>query len=41
MSYQVSTEDAIRNAGRLMKEGGAQSVKIEGFHPEIIKNGIY
>ena len=30
MSYQVSTEDALRNAGRLLKEGGAQSVKLEG-----------
>ena len=30
MSYQVSNEDAIRNAGRLLKEGGCQSVKLEG-----------
>ncbi len=30
MSYQVSAEDALRNAGRLLKEGGAQSVKLEG-----------
>jgi 3-methyl-2-oxobutanoate hydroxymethyltransferase len=30
MSYQVSVEDAVRNAGRLVKEGGAQSVKLEG-----------
>ncbi len=30
MSYQASVEDAVRNAGRLVKEGGAQSVKLEG-----------
>src|SRR5439155_1211235 len=30
MSYQMSREDALRNAGRLLKEGGAQSVKLEG-----------
>jgi 3-methyl-2-oxobutanoate hydroxymethyltransferase len=30
MSYQTSREDALRNAGRLLKEGGAQSVKLEG-----------
>ncbi len=30
MSYQVSVEDAARNAGRLMQEGGANAVKLEG-----------
>jgi 3-methyl-2-oxobutanoate hydroxymethyltransferase len=30
MSYQVSVEEALRNAGRLIKEGAAQSVKLEG-----------
>ena len=30
MSYQTSIEDAVRNAGRLVKEGFAQSVKLEG-----------
>lgn len=30
MSYQASPEDAVRNAGRLLKEGGAEAVKLEG-----------
>ncbi len=30
MSYQASQEEAVRNAGRFLKEGGAQAVKIEG-----------
>ena len=30
MTYQVSMAEALRNAGRLMQEGGAAAVKIEG-----------
>ena len=30
MSYQVSVEEAVYNAGRLIKEGGCQAVKLEG-----------
>jgi 3-methyl-2-oxobutanoate hydroxymethyltransferase len=30
MSYQVSVEDGVRNAGRLIQEAGAHAVKLEG-----------
>jgi 3-methyl-2-oxobutanoate hydroxymethyltransferase len=30
MSYQANPDDAVRNAGRLLQEGGANAVKFEG-----------
>ena len=30
MSYQVSPADAVRNAGRIIKETGADAIKLEG-----------
>jgi 3-methyl-2-oxobutanoate hydroxymethyltransferase len=30
LSYQVDAKDAVRNAGRFLKEAGADSVKLEG-----------
>jgi 3-methyl-2-oxobutanoate hydroxymethyltransferase len=30
MSYQINSEDAKRNAGRMIKESGAEAVKLEG-----------
>ena len=30
LSYQSSVEEAIKNAGRFIKEGGASAIKIEG-----------
>jgi 3-methyl-2-oxobutanoate hydroxymethyltransferase len=30
LSYQVSPSEAVVNAGRMIKEGGAQAVKLEG-----------
>src|SRR5437867_4237061 len=30
LTYQLTTEQALRNAGRLLQEGGAHAVKLEG-----------
>jgi len=46
MSYNTSVREAIQNAGRLMKEGGCEAIKLEGgvdFAPTIqaiVKAGI-
>ena len=39
MSYQTSPEDALRAAGQLMKQGGAEAIKLEGGaqHAELIR----
>ncbi|MBX3462491.1 MAG: 3-methyl-2-oxobutanoate hydroxymethyltransferase [Planctomycetes bacterium] len=33
LSYQIGPEDALRNAGRLLKEGRVEAVKLEGGAP--------
>lgn len=35
LSYQVSTEDAVRNAGRFLQEAGMDAVKLEGGRERI------
>jgi 3-methyl-2-oxobutanoate hydroxymethyltransferase len=36
LSYQISPEVAIASAGRIIKETGAQAVKLEGGHPAMV-----
>lgn len=36
MSYQASPDDAVANAGRLLSQGGASAVKVEGASPEVL-----
>lgn len=33
LSYQISPEQAMLHAGKVMKETGAQAIKLEGGHP--------
>jgi len=37
LSYQVSDQEAVRNGGRFVKEGGADAVKLEGGGPSIAR----
>ena len=30
LTYQINSEDALRNAGRIIQETGAQGLKLEG-----------
>jgi 3-methyl-2-oxobutanoate hydroxymethyltransferase len=36
MSFQAAIEDGVRNAGRLIKEGGAHAVKLEGAQFDLV-----
>ena len=36
LSYQVSTEEAMRSAGRILKETNAQGIKLEGGYPDMV-----
>ena len=42
MSYQVSIEQGLTNAGRLMKEGGCHAIKLEGgaAHAELVRRMV-
>ena len=35
LSFHISKEDTLRNAGRLVREGGAEAVKLEGGHRRV------
>lgn len=37
LTYQVSPEEALRNAGRVLQETGAQAVKVEGGSEELAR----
>jgi len=37
LSYQVSTEEAMRSAGRIFKETEAKGIKLEGGYPDMVK----
>lgn len=37
LSYHTGPDDAVRNAGRFIAEGGAQAVKVEGAHPKVLE----
>lgn len=36
LSYHLSVEETVRNAGRLLREGGAEAVKLEGGQKRLV-----
>lgn len=36
-SYEVNNEDGVRNAIRLVKDGGCDAIKFEGFRPDLAR----
>jgi 3-methyl-2-oxobutanoate hydroxymethyltransferase len=38
LTFQISVEETLRNAGRILKETGAEAVKLEGGHDEAAKH---
>ncbi len=41
LTYQESKQQAMRSAGRAMKEAGAQAVKLEGGYPDMVETVAY
>lgn len=41
MSYQAGHDDAVRNAERFLKEGGANAVKLEGDDPALVARLVH
>ncbi len=37
MSYQINEDEAVRNAGEMMRRTGCAAVKFEGYYPNLIK----
>jgi 3-methyl-2-oxobutanoate hydroxymethyltransferase len=37
MTYQINADEAVRNAGRILKETGCDAVKLEGCNSKILK----
>jgi 3-methyl-2-oxobutanoate hydroxymethyltransferase len=38
LTYESDPRDAVRNVGRILKEGGAEAVKVEGATPAVLRS---